>query len=210
MRYYLSGPMTGRPDFNYPAFNKAAEILRAHGLEIVNPAENFEGDDSLPREVYMAKDVRDLMTCDAIILLPDWHTSKGARLELEIADQIGLEILQLDDDGELAPLDQTTTPEHLEAQSLVNGARNADYGHPLDDFSRTAQIWGAILGIYITAEQVSLCMIGLKLSREVNKPKRDNIVDAHGYLMTYRMVRQERERLKELMRRGDLNGNITT
>ena len=39
-RVYIAGPMTGLPDFNYPAFNAAAAKLRALGLEVLNPAEN--------------------------------------------------------------------------------------------------------------------------------------------------------------------------
>lgn len=81
-----------------------------------------------------------------------------------------------------------------EAEDLVRGARQADYGHPLDDFSKTALFWQAILGHPVTPEQVALCMVGVKISREVNKPKRDNIVDAHGYLLTYEMVGEERDR----------------
>ena len=72
----------------------------------------------------------------------------------------------------------------LEADGLVHGDRNATYGHPLDDFKRTAKIWGAILGIEITPEQVGLCMCGVKISRECNKPKRDNMVDLAGYAET--------------------------
>lgn len=86
------------------------------------------------------------------------------------------------------------TPETVlqEAQRLVYGDRNADYGHPLDDFSRTAQIWSAILGSPVTAEQVGLCMIGVKLSRQCNHPKRDNMTDAAGYAGTVQMVIEER------------------
>lgn len=76
-----------------------------------------------------------------------------------------------------------------EAQRLVLGARQADYGHPFHDFSRTAMMWSAILDRPISPEEVALCMVALKLSREVNKPKRDNRVDAAGYLMTLELVR---------------------
>lgn len=202
MRYYLSGPMTGLPNFNYSTFNNIARILRRAELDIVNPAENFEGKDDLPREHYMRTDVQHLLECDAIILIEGWERSKGAKLELEIAHQLGLEIYRLTYDYELEPFDPSNYFDHHEAETLVHGPRGIDYGHPLDDFTRTAQIWTAIFGWDVTPEQVALCMVGLKLSREVNKPKRDNIVDAHGYLMTYRMVVDERAR------RGDSTESI--
>lgn len=42
-RLYLAGPMTGLPDFNYPAFHAAAAAWRAAGWTVANPAENFNG-----------------------------------------------------------------------------------------------------------------------------------------------------------------------
>lgn len=75
-----------------------------------------------------------------------------------------------------------------EAHNLVHGDRGDDYGHPFEDFSRTAMIWSAILGIEVTPEHVALCMIGVKISRECNKPKRDNRVDMAGYAETLDMV----------------------
>lgn len=76
-----------------------------------------------------------------------------------------------------------------EARRLVHGDRGESYGHPVDDFSRTGRIWGAILGIPdVTAEQVALCMAAVKISREVNQPKRDNRVDIAGYAETLDMV----------------------
>lgn len=77
-----------------------------------------------------------------------------------------------------------------EANRLVNGPRQGDYGHPLEDFRRTAAIWSAILGVEVTPQQVGLCMIGVKLSRECNGHKRDNLVDAAGYAQTVQMVEE--------------------
>jgi len=83
----------------------------------------------------------------------------------------------------------------LKAQELIHGARNADYGHPLDDFSRTAQMWSAIAGVKITAEKVALMMACLKISRLCNSPDhKDSIVDLAGYAGTYEMVRDERHK----------------
>lgn len=82
----------------------------------------------------------------------------------------------------------------MEAQRLVHGARGADYGPPLDDFSRTAAMWSAILGVPVTAEQVGLCMIAVKLSRLCNSMKRDSLVDIAGYAEAVQMVIDERAR----------------
>lgn len=82
-----------------------------------------------------------------------------------------------------------------EAQRLVHGERQAAYGHPLDDFTRTGRLWAAILGIReVTPQQVGLCMIAVKLSRQCNAPKRDNMTDAAGYAATVQMVVDERIR----------------
>lgn len=79
-----------------------------------------------------------------------------------------------------------------EANKLVYGDRNEDYGHPFDDFSKTATMWSMILGTEVTPEQVGLCMIAVKLSRQINKPKRDNLVDLAGYAATIEMIEEYR------------------
>jgi len=93
MRVYLAGPMTGYSEFNYPAFNTKAAELREQGLEVFNPAESFNGDSSLGREVYMRKDLEEILKCDAIYLLKGWEKSRGATLERLIAVELALEIL---------------------------------------------------------------------------------------------------------------------
>ena len=39
MRVYVAGPMTGIPQFNYPAFIELQSKLEADGYDIVSPAE---------------------------------------------------------------------------------------------------------------------------------------------------------------------------
>lgn len=101
MKYYLAGPMTGIPQFNYPAFDAAAAQLRSDGYDIVSPAEM---DDEKTRAAamaspdgkpglgstngetwgdFLARDVKLIAdTVDGIICLPGWEGSKGARLEV--------------------------------------------------------------------------------------------------------------------------------
>ena len=92
----------------------------------------------------------------------------------------------------------------MEAHDLVYGDRGADYGHPLDDFCKTAALWTARLqvtgrlapGAVLVAEDVAWLMIDVKWSREQNRPKRDNVVDAIGYVLTYWRILRERARRK--------------
>lgn len=89
---------------------------------------------------------------------------------------------------------------HEEAARIVHGPRGNFYDHPFDNFSRTAHVWNAVLysklkpGESVAPEDVSLCMVGVKIAREAFRHKRDNLTDAHGYLMTHDMVLEERAR----------------
>lgn len=80
-----------------------------------------------------------------------------------------------------------------QARELVHSARQSTYGHPLDNWTRTAKIWSAILGIEISAEQALLCMIGVKQAREVHSPHPDNLVDIAGYARWVELCINERE-----------------
>ena len=92
MRVYIAGPMTGLPDDNYPAFHAAAEKLRAAGFVVENPAENDPPADPT-WENWLRIALRQMLTCDAVVLLPGWHRSKGARLESQVAEQLGLTVV---------------------------------------------------------------------------------------------------------------------
>jgi hypothetical protein len=92
MRVYIAGPMTGLPDFNYPAFHAAAAEWRAAGWTVLNPAENMGGDQGRPYTDYIRRDMMDLLVSDALALLPGWEKSKGASLEQHIATVLDLPI----------------------------------------------------------------------------------------------------------------------
>lgn len=91
MRVYLSGPMTGLPELNYPAFRFHAERLRGYGFTVTSPHEL----NPIGRNWYlcMVIDLWHLLKCDAIQLLPGWQRSTGARLELALALLRGLHVV---------------------------------------------------------------------------------------------------------------------
>jgi hypothetical protein len=84
-----------------------------------------------------------------------------------------------------------------EAHKLVHGVRGKTYSHPFEDFSRTAKIWSAILGVEVTPEQAVLCMIGVKMSRLCATPgHHDSLVDIPGYAECFDMIRERRDELE--------------
>ncbi len=92
---YLSGPMTGLPEFNRPEFDKVANALRRKGHKVWSPADNFDRNVVMPRNYYMRKDIEALLECDAVAMLPDWEKSQGAILEYQIAKELGLPVLKV-------------------------------------------------------------------------------------------------------------------
>jgi len=186
--------MTGYPEFNFPTFHAATSRLRAMGYEVVNPAEldaeldGFNPTCDRPHSLahYMRRDLPAVLSCDAVAVLPGWRESKGACLEVHVARECGLLVV---DATTTAPVTETVLQE---AQRLVYGQRGQDYGHPLDDYTRTSELWSVILGHEVSAEQAVLCMIAVKISRECNRPKRDNRTDMAGYAECLQRIAEER------------------
>lgn len=186
----MAGPMRGLPNYGFDRFDAAAKELRNQGLEVVSPAEldravGFDETGPLPdgfvQEAFR-RDFTAIAECDAIVVLPGWQQSAGTLEEIRCARLMGMPVLDYETLDEIAAPPERTVMD--EAKEIVFGPRAAAYGHPRDNFARTAQIWSVVLGIDVTPEQVGLCMIGLKLAREVHHPTRDNLVDLCGYVGT--------------------------
>lgn len=75
-----------------------------------------------------------------------------------------------------------------EAEKVINGERQDMYGNPEDSFADIALLWGWYLRMPIAPEEVAMMMTLLKVARERNQCKRDNIVDACGYLGIYSSI----------------------
>lgn len=94
---YISGPMTGYADWNFPAFNAAASLLRSKGFGVINPADfgvqdGEEWADCLRRDLGV---ILSLRNDDMVCTLTGWAGSKGASLEVALAQGLGLKVVAL-------------------------------------------------------------------------------------------------------------------
>ena len=100
MKVYLSGPMTGIPEHNYPAFTAAREQLRSEGFTVLCPAEAG----TVPGwtwEQYLRRDLAMVLFAHAVVVLPGWEQSRGACLEVHVARELGLRVIDYANHDEL-------------------------------------------------------------------------------------------------------------
>jgi hypothetical protein len=115
MKLYIAGPMTGMEDWNFPAFFDAEEQLKSLGYAVENPARHDGNtvEEALATvgtlenpvekwEFYVKRDLKYLLECVGVVLLPGWQESEGARLEVHIAKKLKIPLFILKN-GMLAP-----------------------------------------------------------------------------------------------------------
>jgi nucleoside 2-deoxyribosyltransferase len=89
-RVYVAGPMTGIANLNRGAFNLAAAQMQNNGFEPFNPHDLHPGD--VDWEDAMKTDIKALCDCDEVAVLDGWQKSRGASLEVFIANQLGIPV----------------------------------------------------------------------------------------------------------------------
>ncbi|KGC13718.1 hypothetical protein DM48_339 [Burkholderia gladioli] len=91
MSLYVSGPMTGRPNMNFEAFNDLTCRLRWLGYTVTNPVE-INPDPSADWLDCIAADIAAMRYVDGIVQMPGWETSFGAWIEYLVALKYGLDV----------------------------------------------------------------------------------------------------------------------
>lgn len=101
-KVFLSGPMTGMPDLNREAFAEAEQLVRALGaIEVFDPTRAW-GHSDRTRDWYVRNDLNRLTGSDwsqphfdAIVMLDNWHDSRGAALEHDVAVDSGIAVVSI-------------------------------------------------------------------------------------------------------------------
>ena len=91
MKWYVSGPMTGYVDLNFPAFETATADLRNRGHEVISPAEH-NPDPNAEWLPCILDDIILVSQCEAILMLKGWKASCGAQIEHLVARKLQLHI----------------------------------------------------------------------------------------------------------------------
>ena len=114
---YLSGKMRGEPEFGFPNFDRARDIIvKQKGWTVISPADmdraigfsekspegyDFDFAGALRRDFsVLLKDVNGI-----VMIRQNWQRSHGARSELLISQDIDLDLWQIDlKTEEISPL----------------------------------------------------------------------------------------------------------
>lgn len=146
MKIYLAGPMSGIPQFNYPAFDEAADLLRSRGYDVMSPAEMDDPNiraaalaspngehrvfqDTLKRQGHQPETWGDFLSrdvklvsdeVDAIVLMADWQRSRGARTEAFIALQTQKPVFFIYE-GDIYEHDPADVMDHIARNTMDQG-----------------------------------------------------------------------------------------
>jgi hypothetical protein len=143
--FYLGGPMTGIPQFNFPRFREVANKMRAQNYNIISPAELDDPDteaaalaspDGAPGsgsangesyEDFLGRDliICSLPTCVGMICMDGWHNSRGARGESWVVAYLKKQLLEYDDSSGSVVLTAIDRDERLAELGVASFAAGA-------------------------------------------------------------------------------------
>lgn len=209
MLIYIAGLYTkGDIDANISAARKVAIEVWESGNWALCPHLNtahFEQDCRASYEDYMAGDLRMIATCDAILMLPSWQESNGAKIEHEYAKSIGLPIYYYPDQTALqrhpteirAPQQARAFLETVMQMYRVHLDKNADYSPAnimgAGEIGVMTRLWDKIARLmnltgfrFVIAEPATFA----SPSAPKNESIEDNLIDAAVYPIIWKLLRR--------------------
>lgn len=91
-KVYIAGKISGIEDYAYALFEEAEQKFVKKGYQVVNPMKLPHNHDK-KWESYMKDCIFELVGCDLIHPLPNWSDSKGAKIEMALAKELGIKII---------------------------------------------------------------------------------------------------------------------
>lgn len=94
-RVYISGPISKRPEEEYRAhFNFGRSVVHSMGGFPVCPVHDVDHSGSDGEWLgFMRRDlIAMLEDCTSVFALKGWRTSRGASIEIELAEKLGLTV----------------------------------------------------------------------------------------------------------------------
>jgi ribosomal protein S14 len=94
-KIYIAGKVTGE-DYKecYQKFAQAESAVVNLGAQPVNPMRINKKDEDWGRAMMNCLEA--LLGCDTMLLLPDWEESRGAKIEHDFAQAVGLKVIMHD------------------------------------------------------------------------------------------------------------------
>jgi hypothetical protein len=91
-RVYVAGKVTGLPKEQVKTkFNQITNKLHSLGYQVVKPVAIT--DEAPNWDDAMRNDIKKMLECDELHMLPDWQESRGAQLERDIAIRLGMNVV---------------------------------------------------------------------------------------------------------------------
>jgi hypothetical protein len=92
LKYYLSGAISNQPNFKNYFKEHEVELRRLGAADIFNPAD-VDFPKNVQWETCMKYDIKVLMDCDCLVLLPNWTKSRGAQIEKCLCQILGIRVI---------------------------------------------------------------------------------------------------------------------